>query len=198
MRPRRIAAALLAVASLTVLAGCSSDPLAEQYREGSAKGYISGDGSTEEFAAGDRGEPIDFEGLTDAGTTVSSADYRGEVLVVNFWYAECAPCRVEAPDLARLHETHLADGVEFLGVNLYNSSAGSQAFARTYDIAYPSIIESESPTSAMLAFAGKVQPKAVPTTLVIDREGRIAARISGLVNASNLDTLISDAVAEGR
>ncbi len=198
MRPRPFIAALIAVASLTVLAGCSSDPLADQYRAGSGKGYISGDGSTEEFRVTDRGEPIDFEGLTDAGTTVSSADYRGEVLVVNFWYAECAPCRVEAPELQTLAEEYAPDGVSFLGVNLYNSTAGSLAFARTYGIGYPSIVETESPTSAMLAFAGKVQPKAVPTTLVIDREGRIAARISGLINASNLGTLIADTVAEGR
>ncbi|WP_353988606.1 TlpA family protein disulfide reductase [Ruicaihuangia caeni] len=192
----RLAFAAAAVALTTLLAGCSSDPLAEQYRAGSDKGYISGDGTINEFAIGDRGEPIDFAGSTDAGTTVSSDDFAGEVLVVNFWYAECAPCRVEAPDLQALYEEHQPDGVEFLGVNLYNSTEGALAFARTYGIEYPSIIETESEQSAMLAFAGKVQPKAVPTTLVLDREGRVAARINGLADKSVLGTLIADTLAE--
>lgn len=194
-RPAALAAAL---AVPVLLAGCAtaSDPLAEQYRDGTTENYISGDGTVSEFSPDQRGEPISFDGPTDAGHTVSSDDYAGEVLVVNFWYAECPPCRIEAPDLQALYEEHRADGVEFLGVNLYNGAEGSLAFARTFGITYPSIIEAGSADPVMLDFAGAVSPRAVPTTLVLDREGRIAARINGRIDPSILDTLISDTVGE--
>lgn len=189
---------LLAVAAVVaaLLTGCSSDPLAEQYRDGTTENYISGDGTVSEFAPAQRGEPIDFEGVTDGGDRVSSADYADRVLVVNFWYAECPPCRVEAPDLQALYEEHAPSGVGFLGVNLYNGAEGSLAFARTFGIDYPSIIETGSPSPVMLAFAGSVSPKAVPTTLVLDRDARVAARINGRIDPSILDTLITDALAE--
>ncbi|MGQ2916551.1 TlpA disulfide reductase family protein, partial [Microbacterium aurantiacum] len=83
-------------------------------------GYASRDGSISEFAPADRGEPIAFDGMTDAGHAVSSSDYAGEVLVVNFWYAACAPCRVEAPDLAALSDKYQDAGASFLGVNIYD------------------------------------------------------------------------------
>ena len=81
-----------AVLALT-LTGCSSDPLAEQYREGSNKNYIAGDGSVTEILLENRGEPITFSGTTETGEKVTSEQYLGNVLVVNFWYAGCAPCR---------------------------------------------------------------------------------------------------------
>ncbi|WP_232466226.1 TlpA disulfide reductase family protein [Diaminobutyricimonas sp. LJ205] len=193
---RRLLPAALAVAAATLLAGCTTDPLAASYRDGTTENYVSGDGTITEIPVAERGEPVDFEGETDAGETVSSADYAEEILVVNFWYAECPPCRVEAPDLQDVYEEFKPEGVEFLGVNLYNGAEGSLAFARTYGITYPSIIEAGSETPVLLAFAGKVSPKAVPTTLVLDREGRVAARINGLVDPSVLSTLVSDTLAE--
>lgn len=194
---RRLLPAAVAVAAATLLAGCTTDPLADSYRDGTTENYVSGDGTITEIPAAERGEPVDFEGETDAGQTVSSADYDNAVTVVNFWYAECPPCRVEAPDLQAVYEQFNPEGVEFLGVNLYNGAEGSLAFARTYGITYPSIIEAGSETPVLLAFAGKVSPKAVPTTLVLDRAGRVAARINGLVDPSVLSTLISDTLAEG-
>ena len=93
--PRRSSA--LVAASALLLTGCASDPLADQFREGSGKNYIAGDGTISEFAEPQRGEPIEFSGETVEGGTFDSADTLGEVTVVNFWYAGCAPCRVEAP-----------------------------------------------------------------------------------------------------
>ncbi|MET1043905.1 MAG: TlpA disulfide reductase family protein [Microbacteriaceae bacterium] len=196
MRHRLLVPAV-AVAFATLLAGCSSDPLAAQYADGTTENYISGDGTVTEIPEAERGNPISFEGKTDAGEMVSSDDYADDVLVVNFWYAECPPCRVEAPDLQDVYAEFKPEGVDFLGVNLYNGAEGSLAFARTYGITYPSVIEAGSPTPMLLSFAGEVSPKAVPTTLVLDQEGRIASRINGLVDPSVLRTLISDTVAEG-
>ena len=186
----------LALVTALVLSGCTADPLAEQYMEGGDKGYVSGDGSISEFASTERGQPVVFEGTTDTGLTVSSDDYAGEVLVVNFWYAACPPCRVEAPDLAALSQKYEGAGASFLGVNIYDQSETSLAFARKFDIAYPSIIDANSGT-ARLAFAGYAPPSAVPTTLVLDKQGRVAARFLGLVESpSTLDTIIADLIAE--
>jgi cytochrome oxidase Cu insertion factor (SCO1/SenC/PrrC family) len=102
VRSRAAAIAALAAATALVLTGCVNDPLAEQYREGSGKGYIAGDGSWTEVPLADRDAAIEFEGVDQNGDAVSSDDYRGQVLVVNFWYAACAPCRAEAPDLVDL------------------------------------------------------------------------------------------------
>ncbi len=191
MRRRRLVAALLLTASAAVpLAGCAagSEPAA------AGSGYVSGDGTVSAFAPGERGSGIEFEGTTDRDTTVASADLRGDVVVVNFWYAACPPCRLEAPWLRDLSVEYADDGVEFLGVNVRDDAPTAQAFARTFSIEYPSILDRDG--SVVIAFAGEVSPAAVPTTLVLDREGRIAARIVGVIDRDILAGLIDDVIAE--
>ena len=189
----------LLVAGVAVIAlglsGCSSDPLAEQYREGSNKNYIAGDGSVTEINLENRGDVITFSGTTETGATVSSADYLGNVLVVNFWYAGCAPCRAEAPDLEQVYTETAPSGVNFLGVNVRDQAATIDSFNVRFGITYPSIIDQDG--QAQLAFAAQVPPNAVPTTLILDSEGRVAARILGqLKDPSILSTLITDIAAE--
>jgi thiol-disulfide isomerase/thioredoxin len=196
LRPRRAAAALALVAAVA-LAGCTAtDPLAEQYREGTGQGYISGDGAYTLFAPAERAAPIEFEGEIETGETVSSDDYRGDVLVVNFWYAGCPPCRLEAPDLEALAQEFADEGVSFLGVNIYDQAPTALSFAKEFGVTYPSILDVND-GQVRLAFAGQVAPNAVPTTIVLDREGRVAARIAGLVSEpSVLRSMIADTLAE--
>jgi len=193
-RPLLAAASLLAATSL-LLAGCASDPLAEEYRTGSQKNYVSGDGTVTEVPIADRAAPVDFEATTDTGETVSSADYRGQVLVLNFWYAACPPCRKEAPILQELNET-FADDTAFLGVNVRDQADTSKNATEEWGITYPSVVDAND-GNMLLAYAGTVAPNAVPTTLVIDKQGRVAARYLGLLDSTSiLKTLISDAIAE--
>ncbi len=190
-----VAAGAVALAVAVTLSGCTTDPLAAEYGSGGAS-YESADGAFSEFPPAERGEPVAFEGTTDTGMTVSNEDYDGEVLVVNFWYAQCAPCRAEAPDLRELSVKHQGKGASFLGINIYDQPEEALAFARTFEITYPSIMDADSGT-ARLAFAGHAPPSAVPTTLVLDKQGRVAARFLGQVMApSNLDTIIRELVAE--
>lgn len=197
MRVRRITAALAALltAGALALAGCSADPLAQQFKEGSGKNYIAGTGVTE-VQAGKRDKPVSFEGTTEDGTKVTSSQYRGQVLVVNFWYAGCAPCRVEAHDLQKLSQKYQGKGASFLGVNTHDTAATAKSFEKSYGVTYPSILDVDS-GSVQLAFSGTLSPNATPTTLVLDKQGRVAARIEGPINdqPSTLDTLISDAIA---
>ena len=148
------------------------------------------------IVAENRGEPIEFAGETELGDAVSSEELLGRVVVVNFWYSTCPPCRIEAPDLERLHLDYLDDEVTFLGVNVRDDAATTRTFAAEFGITYPSIVDAAT-NDVQLAFAGKIAPNAVPTTLVLDREGRVAARISGLVSDPGLlAQFIDDALAE--
>jgi len=187
--------AVAAAATVLLLAGCtSSDGLAGQYSDGSGQGYISGDGAYTEIPAADRDDPIVFSGTDENGDTIASDDLAGSAYVVNFWYASCPPCRVEAPDLADLSAEY-AD-VPFIGVNISDSADVALTFADKFGIPYPSILDADT-ASVQLAFAGAVAPNAVPTTIVVDSEGRVAARISGLIRdpgilASMIDTVLAE------
>jgi thiol-disulfide isomerase/thioredoxin len=183
-------------AAVTLLAGCTTDPLAEQYASGTNQNYISGNGTVMEIAAADRGDAIAFEGETDAGDAVSSDDYADQVLVLNFWYASCPPCRIEAPDLEEVKEGFADDAVSFLGVNVRDQAETSLTFVEETGITYPSVIDAND-GNMLLAFAGTVAPNAVPTTLVIDKQGRVAARFLGAIDGtSTLKTIVRDVLAE--
>ncbi|GAA1655984.1 TlpA family protein disulfide reductase [Microbacterium flavum] len=191
----RTAVALLLAA--TLLTGCAADDsLAQQYRDGTDKGYISGDFQVVEIPQAERGDPVVFEGVTEPGDRVTSDDYRGGVLVVNFWYAACGPCIVEAPLLEEVWQDYQDQGVAFLGVNTYDQPATALSFARDNNITYPSVIDVND-GRVKLAFAQLTPIQATPTTLVIDRDGRVAARIIGqLAAASILSTLVADTLVE--
>lgn len=198
-RARRRAAVAGALVAGLLLAGCSSeaDNLGQQWSEGSDKGFIEGDGSTLSIKPGSRTEPVEFEGVTEYGKTLGSADTRGHVTVVNFWYAGCAPCRAEAPDLVEAYDEFASEGVEFVGVNTRDRDAQALQFAEQFGIEYPSIIDVEGDRAVQRAFAGQVPLNAVPTTLVLDTEGRVAHRVLGqLAAASQLRTLINETLAE--
>ncbi|WP_312676790.1 TlpA disulfide reductase family protein, partial [Microbacterium sp.] len=132
----------------------------------------------------------------ETGETVSIDDYRGGVLVVNFWYAACGPCIVEAPMLEEVWQEYQDQSVAFLGVNTYDQPATALSFARDNNVTYPSVIDVND-GRVKLAFAQVTPIQATPTTLVIDQEGRVAARIIGqLASASILSTLVADTLAE--
>jgi len=195
-KPRRfrITVALASVLAATLLlTGCTSDPLADQYRDGTDSNYISGEGVYKELPVEERGDAVEFTGVSDSGDQISSDDYAGEVFVVNFWYAGCPPCRLEAADLKAVSEEYT--DVPFLGVNIFDTAENAITFENKYGIAYPSIIDAQT-NSVQLAFAGQgaVAPNAVPTTLIIDREGRVAGRISGLIQDKSILTAMIDTV----
>ena len=189
-----IAVALIAVLALS---GCASDSLAKDYGNGGAN-YTDGSGVPVQIPADKRTKVIDFTGTTVDGKTFTASESRGSVTVVNFWYANCAPCRAEAPFLQGLYEKYQSDGVKFIGVNIFDQPAGALSFEKTYKITYPSVMDVDS-GAARVAFAGAVAPTATPTTFVLDAKGRIAARIVGqLESKSILNTLISDTLAESK
>lgn len=186
---RRCVLAAAGLVPLTVLAACGTDT-SDRYDAG----YVGGDGVTTEIPPESRGEALEFTGTTYGGEDFAAADHRGEVLVVNVWYAACPPCRKEAPDLQAIHEEYQADGVQFIGVNVRDDAGPAQAFEQNYGITYPSLPDTDA--QIMYALRGQVAPNAVPSTLVLDREGRVAARISGAVDPSVLRAMLDRVLAE--
>lgn len=175
-----------------LLVGCASDPLADQFRAGDNKNYIAGDGTVTEFALGSRPGFEAFVGTTESGQVLDSSAFEGNVIVMNWWYSACAPCRAEASDLAML-SVEFEDSVQFVGVNVRDTAETALAFDRNFGIEYPSVIDAQS-GQVSLAFTGVVSPQAVPTTIVIDRDGKVASRILGRIEASILRTLIQTVV----
>jgi thiol-disulfide isomerase/thioredoxin len=195
-RRSMLAAGGLALTALTLgLSGCAQeDALAEQARAGDNKNYVAGDGSVTEFAAADRKSPLQVNGTLFNGTTVAPADLQGKVTVLNFWFAACAPCRVEAPLLEELHQEFKPQGVQFYGVNLRDEKATAEAFDKSFNLTYPSFDDKDG--GVLLAVSGLVPPGAVPTTLVLDKQGRVASRVLGEIQKGTLKALIAAAVAE--
>jgi thiol-disulfide isomerase/thioredoxin len=189
---RRIlrATSIAAVASTLALglgACAANDPLASQFKAGDNKNYIAGDGSVTEYAEANRGKSVVWSGPTETGGILASDQLTGVPVVMNFWYAGCAPCRAEAPDLLAISAQF--PKVQFVGVNVRDSAATAAAFNRNFKLTWPSIVDTQS-GSVALAFTGIVTPAAVPTTLIIDKQGRVSARVLGRIDKSILTTLV--------
>jgi thiol-disulfide isomerase/thioredoxin len=181
-----LVAALLGSA---VLAGCSDTPSGS----GDA-GFISGRGVITKLAVADRDKPGEVSGETIDGDPVSLSDYAGQTVVVNVWGSWCAPCRAEAPDLVDAAAELASEDVAFLGINSRDlNEAAARAFVRRFDVPYPSIYDQGGQT--LLAFRGTLTANSIPSTVVIDAEGRVAARVLGEVSKSTLVGLVEDVQA---
>ena len=192
----RWGAVALAGGLVTAVAACSSDPnsVADQARSGDRKGYVAGDGSIEQLPVSDRGEPVKLSGTTLEGKPWSLAERAGTVVVVNVWGSWCPPCIEETPALQKAWETVQAKGkkVEFVGLDKLEGPETGLAFQTANKVTYPSLAYDGG--VPLLALQGKAS--ATPTTLVLDREARIAARVSGPVSTTTLLGLVDDVLAE--
>jgi thiol-disulfide isomerase/thioredoxin len=187
---RRLPEVAAAGAAVLLLAGCTG--LGQTTSTGgSGNGYVEGDGTYALVAVGKRTDPVHLTGSTTDGTTVDVAAWRGSVVVVNVWYAGCAPCRAEAPDLARAAADPANAGVHFLGVNTRDDAATAKAFDARFSMPYPSVLDADS-GAALLSLRGTVPPQAVPSTVVLDTRGRPAARIIGRLAPDVLQGLVED------
>ena len=188
---RRPAAAAIAAALLATLAlaGCGGGAIAADTPDSSGQSFVGSAYNSSVFRAGARPVAPDISGMTLTGQHLSLSAYRGSVVVINFWGSWCAPCRAEAPDLSALAANYATRGVRFLGVDIRDDPVSADAFIKAFRVPYPSL--NDPSDELALAFRGTVPPAAIPTTLVIDRSGRIAARILGSVSYDSLRALIT-------
>ena len=196
LRGRASGAPLVALVAVLVgaLAGCGSGAGGGWTDGGDEAGYVSGDRSVTTWEGDDRTGPVEIVGVDFAGDAVDVAAWQGDVVVLNTWYAACPPCRAEAPDLAEIADEYADQGVHLLGINSTDEPGAAQAFERTFELPYPSVHDADG--AAVAALQGIVPVAAVPTTVLLDRQGDVAARILGLADPSTLRALIDDLLDE--
>lgn len=191
MRRTRLAALLVAP---LVLGACGTGSAAGG---GGEQNFITGSGAVTIIPAADRGDPVDLSGplVGDAGT-YDLADARGKVVLINVWGSWCAPCRKEAPALQQAWESFDdASDVQFLGLNTRDDADGAaEAFERTFGVTYPSLRDPDG--ALQLTFRTTLPPRAIPSTLVLDRQGRVAARIVGPGTKATFTGLVEEIRSE--
>lgn len=145
----------------------------------------------QQYPSGERPTVAPFDVTMLDGSMLSDTDLRGKVTVLNVWGSWCGPCRAEAPELVRAAE-RLGPRARFFGINVRDSPDAARAFERAFDIPYASVRPDDS-AAALLAFRGVLTAVAVPSTVVVDANGDVAARVVGQVDASTLIGLVEDA-----
>jgi len=177
---------LAAIGALALLAACSGTG-----NRGTTNGFVSGDGSITRVDVADREKAPVLEGEGLDGRPLSTADFAGKTIVVNLWGPWCPPCRAEAPALDQVAKEYESQGVQFVGVLTRTKDPTSAiAFNRTKGITYPSFTDEGGKLE--LGFNDSLPSLAIPTTWIIDAEGRVAVRVLDKVSASTLANLIDD------
>ena len=189
--PRSAGPAVLLVLLGLVAAGCGASSTSQ------GLGYITADGVVEQIEAADRREMPPFEGDTLDGGHFDTDEHARAVLVINVWGSWCPPCREEAPALQRVWEETRDRGVQFIGLNIRDNDAAAVAFEREFDITYPSITTADS-APPLLALGSFLPQRAVPSTVIVDRDGRVAARVVGKTTYATLRDLVRDVLADDR
>jgi thiol-disulfide isomerase/thioredoxin len=184
--PLRLVLAALLLVTGASLSGCGGSSGTGD------KGYVDGEGIITRLPVSERRKPGPVAGTTLEGRDLDLKQYAGRVVVLNVWGSWCPPCRSEAATLAASSRDLAKSGVAFVGVNTKDSGTDQGlAFQRHYDVPYPSLYDPSGRT--LLAFHGTLNPSAIPSTVVLDKQGRVAASILGAVpSRRTLDDLVQD------
>jgi len=189
-------AAALALTCVTTLglAACSSDgnSITKQANQGDDKNYLAGDGTLAQLAPGKRGKPVVLSGKLLNGKAWSTKNYPGKVIVVNVWGSWCPPCKSETPDLQKAWVTLKKQGVLMIGVDRQEGPQTAAAYLKSAGVTYPSLRDDGG--AALVALQGKAS--ATPSTLVLDQQHRIAARVSGPTTTATLTGLVHDVLSK--
>ena len=186
----------VALAAMLMLAACAGTGADEQTRSAGQVGYPDVARNLTRVPPDQRKELPSISGpALGSNRTISTQEFRGKVVVINVWGSWCPPCRKEAPDL-QAASVETKDIAEFVGITSKDyDPAPAEAFVRSFKITYPSIYDPTGKT--LLAFAGELPPSAIPSTMIIDRQGRLAVRVLSEVSKITLVDMIND-VADGR
>jgi thiol-disulfide isomerase/thioredoxin len=190
---RRAAVALLAGA---LLAACSTGSDAVDVNNGGEFRFVAGTPSGEVIPPDERASAPEFGGeLLERRGRFESSQLSGQVAVLNFWGSWCAPCRVETPAFSEVAEDLAAGGVQFLGINVKETDPQfARAFTDRFDISFPSLYDPRGEVA--LAFRD-YPANAIPSTIVLDPEGRVAAVYTGEVSEEDLRRVLDRVLAEG-
>lgn len=149
--------------------------------------------SHREYPAGERPPLPPIAGETLDGDHLDLADLRGQVVVINVWGSWCGPCRAEMAELEEVYQATRELGVQFVGINIRDSRDKARSLAENR-VSYPSIFDHSSEYA--LGFTDPPPPLGPPATLVVDRDGNIAATLYRVVGASELEDLVTGVAGE--
>ncbi|MFF3583177.1 TlpA family protein disulfide reductase [Streptomyces mirabilis] len=158
--------------------------------------FVAGKDGISTVAKGSRAEAPDLSGPTVDGKQLDVKDYKGKVVVVNVWGSWCPPCRAEAPNFVKVAKDTAAKGVQFVGINTRDANISlAQAFEKQQGVTYPSLYD---PTSKLLLRfkKGTLNLQTIPSTIVIDRDGKIAARTLQALSEEKLREMLDPVIAE--
>ncbi|MBA3798666.1 MAG: TlpA family protein disulfide reductase [Geodermatophilaceae bacterium] len=186
LRARRFAAPTLAVL-VALLAGCSTGSDAVDVSNGGEFRFVAGTPDGEVIDENERASAPAFTGELLNGSDFDSSSLSGDIVVINFWGSWCAPCRVETPEFQQVYADVSGDDVSFLGINVRDDRQLAQAFLDDNAITYPSVFDPRSE----IALAFRDYPaNAIPSTIVLDRDGRVAAVYVAVVDGDELRRVI--------
>ncbi|GAA3012405.1 TlpA disulfide reductase family protein [Streptomyces drozdowiczii] len=195
--PRRrftlLAAPLAAAALALTLTACGSG---NQTSGGGDTNFVSGKGGIATAPKGERADAPDLDGETVDGKQLDLADYKGKVIVLNAWGSWCAPCRLESKYFNKVAKETKDQGVQFVGINTRdNSRNNALSFEKDHEVVYPSFYDRTG--KLLLRFPkGTFRLQSIPSTVVIDRDGKLAARVVGPLNDTQLRKMIDPLIAE--
>ncbi|MGI9135770.1 MAG: TlpA family protein disulfide reductase [Candidatus Nanopelagicales bacterium] len=176
---------IVAGIALLVLTACGTSA------SETGSGFVAGDGSLVVIDESQRKPAPDITGTTLDGKEFSLADLRGKTTILNVWASWCAPCRAEAPILEKVWQAEQGNNVAFVGLDTRDSDPAAMSFIRKFGITYPNVIDRDG--ALQLRFSDTLPPQAIPSTIVIDSQGRVAARALGKVSESTLLGMIDAA-----
>jgi thiol-disulfide isomerase/thioredoxin len=177
-----------------LLAGCSTGSGAVDVNNGGEFRFVAGTPAGEVIPPAQRAAAPQFSGRLLGGETFSSTALAGKVAVLNFWGSWCGPCRVETPEFQQVYADVKDKGVAFLGLNVKETSEQfATAFVDRFGIQFPSLYDPRGEVA--LAFRG-YPANAIPSTIVLDAKGRVAAVYTGSVSKEDLRTVVTRVLGE--
>jgi peroxiredoxin len=184
---RRAALAAGAAVSALLVSACGSGGTSGG---GGETGFITGADGISTADKGERADAPDLSGETVDGGRIDVDDYKGKVVVLNVWGSWCPPCRAEAKNFEKVYQDVKDQGVQFVGINTRDTSKGpARAFEKEFGVSYPSLYDPAG--KLMLRFEkGTLNPQAIPSTLIIDRDGKVAARTLQALSEEKLRTML--------
>ena len=173
---RTLAAATATVAVFGAMTGCATGT--DAVAQGGTFQFVAPGGKVDIFfdPPEERGRPGPVSGpdLMDINRTVSVEDFSGQVVVINIWGQWCAPCRTEMPELQQVYDATRSEGVAFLGIDVRdNNRQAAVDFITDRQVTFPSIYDPSMRT--MIAFGDRYPTAVIPSTIVLDRDHRVAA-----------------------